>query len=32
MEMSEFIKILKRQILQVPDQLNLSNLQGLVGQ
>ena len=30
--MSEFIKILKRQILQVADQLNLSNLQGLVGQ
>ena len=30
--MSEFIKILKRQILQIADQLNLSNLQGLVGQ
>ena len=30
--MSEFIKILKRQILQLADQLNLSNLQGLVGQ
>ena len=30
--MSEFIKILKKQILQVLDQLNPSNLQGLVGQ